>query len=82
MHVQLYHRGRFRSCLNAKVISIGANAWTVRLPLNAELKRMVKGTLQLDSFDDQTFLVGDTETNHSIGTELTKEYIELSLWVL
>ena len=82
MQVQLFHRGRFRPLPDARIISISANAWTVRLPLNEELQRMVKGTLQLESFDDQTFLVGDTETNHSIGTRLTQEFIELSLWVL
>jgi len=80
--IQLLHKGRFIEIPCASATPIGSNAWTLSIHKGPELDAILRKSATLEMFDDAIFLIGDIETDKSIGSKETSALFQVTSWTL
>ncbi len=79
--VQILHRGQFRPLVGAEARRLRDNVWEIRIPRTEASRRLVRGSLAPERFDQATFLVNDEESWHAVGSGDTREAILVTVLV-
>ena len=77
--VEILHRGSFRLLPGVAAKRICANAWEVVIPKDDTMKKLLRGKLKLEDFDEAVLLIDGVESQYAVGTEERKEGVVLSV---
>lgn len=70
--VEFLHRNHFRPLPGAKATRIRANAWEVVVPDDEAIRKLIRGALTPESFDDAVIAINGDESVQCMGSGTRK----------
>jgi len=77
--VSILHRGSFRLLPGVSAERICANAWEVTIPKDEATKKLLRGKLKLEDFDEAVLLIDGVESQYATGTDERADAVVLSV---
>lgn len=68
VQVHVLHRGRFYEIPSATAARVGANAWSIAIPLTDPIHQRTKRAPTAEGWDEAVFLVDGIETQPGVGS--------------